>query len=228
MLSGTLDLKALAAHADALGDMLGWIHRESGTRNRTLAKLFDDRSYFESLRLEPYYVYTSTQQPRSKAFYDKLIDATRSRRHTLVHGDFSPKNVLVHEGTLVLLDHEVIHWGDPAFDVGFMLAHLLSKARHLPEHRSDFVIAAHKFWISYFIQIKKAGWRKDLEVWAARHTLACLLARVDGRSPLEYLTPIEREQQREDVLQLMQRFMLAWAVDVSELIDAYAEKLAVK
>ena len=224
-LSGTLDAKTIIAHASTLGGMIGWIHRESGKQNRTLAKIFDDRSYFESLRLEPYYLYSAQQQPRSQPFFERLVEATRKRRFTLVHGDFSPKNVLVHNNQLVLLDHEVIHWGDPAFDIGFMFAHLLSKARHLPAQRDTFLTAAHAFWETYRKQTRSVGWGKDFEVWSARHTLGCLLARVDGRSPLEYLTDAERESQRETTLHFMQRFMLAWPEEMVDLLDSYAAKL---
>ena len=59
--------------------------------------MFADRSFFESLRLEPYYGYTATQVPRSSGFLSELIAATRARQVTLVHGDFSPKNLLLEE-----------------------------------------------------------------------------------------------------------------------------------
>lgn len=225
-LSGTLPRETIVAHAATLGGLLGWIHRESGKQNRTLAKIFDDRTFFESLRVEPYYLFTATEQPRSKPFYDRLVEMTRQRRFTLVHGDFSPKNILVREGKLVLLDHEVIHWGDPAFDLGFMFAHLLSKAHHVSAQRDIFFDAARAFWNVYGKQTRSVGWNKDLAVHAARHTLGCLLARVDGRSPLEYLTPAERDRQREIVLNLMQRFLLAWPAPVTELIDEYAKKIS--
>ena len=105
--------------------------------------MFDDRSFFESLRLEPYYLYTATQVPAGRDVpATSWSRDTRERRLTLVHGDYSPKNVLVHDDRLILLDHEVIHWGDPAFDVGFALTHLLSKAHHLPTHREAFARAA--------------------------------------------------------------------------------------
>jgi len=226
LLSGALAPAAVRAHAVTLGGMLGWIHRESGRQNRTLAKTFDDRTFFETLRLEPYYQYTATQQPASQAFYDKLVAATRTRRMTLVHGDFSPKNILVRGNDLVLLDHEVVHWGDPAFDLGFMLAHLLSKAHHLPEQREAFREAAHAFWHAYLKQTRSVGWNKDLDVWAARHAIGCLLARVDGRSPLEYLTPEQRDRQREKILYFMQRFVLAWPEGIEPFIDHFVAQIA--
>jgi aminoglycoside phosphotransferase (APT) family kinase protein len=120
-----------------------------------------------------------------------------------VHGDYSPKNILVHDGRLVLLDHEVIHFGDPAFDLGFSLAHFLSKAHHVETRRREFASAAEIYWRSYGRSLGTPDWAIDLEEHAVRNTLGCLLARVAGRSPLEYLSGRERERQREVVLALM-------------------------
>src|SRR5690606_10709708 len=91
-------------------ELLAEIHRDSWRRREKLAALFDDRSFFESLRLEPYYLYATAQDPRARDFLSELVRATRETRTALVHGDFSPKNVLVHDKQIVLLDHEVIHW----------------------------------------------------------------------------------------------------------------------
>jgi aminoglycoside phosphotransferase (APT) family kinase protein len=158
---------------------------------------FEDRSFFEALRLEPYYFYTANQVPQSSEFLSALIDDTRATRRALVHGDYSPKNVLVHKGRLLLLDHEVIHFGDPAFDVGFSLAHLLSKAHHLTAMRNEFVAAAQIYWDHY------RGTYDAAERRCVHHTLGCLLARVAGRSQLEYLTPQEKSAQRSIILRLM-------------------------
>jgi hypothetical protein len=184
------------------GELLGTVHRRSRERSDEIAAVFADRSFFESLRLEPYYGFASQREPAAAAFLDLLIDETRARREALVHGDYSPKNVLVHGGRLVLLDHEVIHFGDPAFDLGFAITHLLSKAHHSPARRAAFARAARLFLDAY---AAAAGglWTADLEARAVRHTLACLLARVAGRSPLEYLDAAERERQRRAVLALL-------------------------
>jgi 5-methylthioribose kinase len=132
-----------------------------------------------------------------------LIAATLDRRDTLVHGDYSPKNVLVHAGRLILLDHEVVHFGDPGFDLGFSLTHFLSKAHHLPERRADFARAAARYWAAYRATTGDAPWTDGLEARAVRHTLACLLARVRGRSPLEYLDEAERDRQARAAVALM-------------------------
>lgn len=191
------------AHVRQFGQILGTIHREASAQQAQLAPQFQDRSFFESLRLEPYYAYTATQIPTATTFLAELIAATRQRQLTLVHGDYSPKNTLLYHERLVLLDYEVIHWGDPAFDLGFSLTHLLSKAHHLPMHRDQFIAAAHTYWQSYLAALGEVSWLPTLEAWAVRHTLACLLARVAGRSPLEYLTDAERRRQQETMLGLL-------------------------
>jgi aminoglycoside phosphotransferase (APT) family kinase protein len=199
LLAGRLD----PDHVAQFARLLGTIHRAGHERRAEVAPVFADRGYFESLRLEPYYGYAAEQVPEAAPFLHGLIEETLARRDTLVHGDYSPKNVLVHGGRLVLLDHEVIHFGDPGFDLGFGLTHLLSKAHHLPAHRAAFAAAANAHWRRYRETIGEVPWAADLEPRAARHTLGCLLARVAGRSPLEYLDAEERARQRAAVLRLM-------------------------
>ena len=200
LLTGAVD----QGHVGQFGAILAQIHTQSTHQAATLAPQFADRTFFESLRLEPYYAYTATQVPAAATFLHTLITATRQRRAALVHGDYSPKNTLLYHDRLVLLDFEVIHWGDPAFDLGFALTHLLSKAHHLPEHRAAFAAAAHHFWATYWHLLGEVAWRATIEEDAVRHTLACLLARVRGRSPLEYMTPAERDTQAGHSVALMQ------------------------
>lgn len=190
-------------HVQQFARLLATIHRETGLRRAALMADFGDRSFYESLRLEAYYHYTGTQVPEAAAFYAALIAATRARQDTLVHGDYSPKNVLVHHGQLVLLDYEVAHMGEPAFDLGFSLTHLLSKAHHLPALRGEFANAALLYWQTYRAALGDAPWAAGLEARAVRHTLGCLLARVAGRSPLEYLDTVERARQQAAVVALI-------------------------
>jgi 5-methylthioribose kinase len=182
---------------------LGRVHRQSWLQRDELATLFEDRAFFEALRIEPYYQYTASQVPEAKSFLDELVSQTRARRFALVHGDYSPKNVLVHKGRLVVLDFEVIHWGDPAFDLGFGLTHLLSKAHHLKPHREAFAGAAIEFFRSYRDELGDVPWAGDLEAHAVNNTLGCLLARVAGRSPLEYLDAAARARQRKAIIGLL-------------------------
>ncbi len=192
-------------HVRQFGQWLGMVHRHSWLQRDELAPAFDDRSFFESLRIEPYYQYTATRVPAAAAFIGNLIATTHSRRQALVHGDYSPKNVLVQAGRLVVLDFEVVHWGDPAFDVGFGLTHLLSKAHHVCGRRADFARAASDFFHVYAQSLGDVPWASDIEPHAVRHALGCLLARSQGRSPLEYLDSAARERQRDVIVSLMQR-----------------------
>ena len=186
------------------GRLLGGIHAGSAARSQELARLFGDRGFFETLRVEPYYRYAASKQPEAAGFLDRLIDDMRGRRLTLVHGDFSPKNMLLHGGRLMLLDHEVVHWGDPAFDVGFAMTHLLSKAHHLPPHRAALAVLVEHFLRGYGEAVGEAAMERwEMERYGVGHTLGCLLARVAGRSPLEYLRPAERSRQLEVVTAMM-------------------------
>jgi 5-methylthioribose kinase len=227
LLSGDLNLN----YVEQFGTLLGLVHRQAATQPETL-EAFADTSLFESLRLEPYYLYSAEQVMEAADFLERLVADTRARRITLVHGDYSPKNILVHDGRLVLLDYEVAHFGDPAFDLGFSLAHLLSKAHHLRPRRSDFAAAAGLYWRGYCAAIGDADggagqaptspeWGQDLEPRVVRHTLACLLARVAGRSPLEYLAAEERARQRSAVVSLMP----APPASVVELISQFLARL---
>jgi aminoglycoside phosphotransferase (APT) family kinase protein len=192
-------------HVRQFATLIGQIHRDSNRRLPELRPVFGDRAFFETLRVEPYYRYTASQVPESAAFYAALIDDTYARQDTIVHGDFSPKNVLVHDGRLILLDHEVVHLGDPGFDLGFGMTHLLSQAHSLPHHRAAFRDAANVFWDTYWktVSAEAPAWTHDLEARAVRHTLGCLLARVRGRSPLEYLDGEARARQARVVGAIM-------------------------
>jgi aminoglycoside phosphotransferase (APT) family kinase protein len=199
LLAGRVEME----HVKQFATILATVHRNAAAARDTLAEVFDDRSFFESLRLEPYYRYTASQVPAARDFLNNLIDDTRGRRRTLVHGDYSPKNILVREGRLVLLDHEVIHWGDGTFDVGFALTHFLSKMNHLPAFRLQLLRAALRFFSDYAVRVMPCG-DGDEERMIVRHTLGCMLARVDGRSPLEYLSERERDRQRRAAIEMME------------------------
>jgi 5-methylthioribose kinase len=209
-----------SSHITSFADILRAVHAGALARQQELAPLFGDRSYFESLRLEPYYTYTASQVPQAAQFLESLIEETRNSAQTLVHGDFSPKNVLVTGDRLVLLDHEVAHWGDPAFDVGFACTHLLSKAHFLAKHRQDFAKAACLFWARYHEDCGKLF--VGLESRSVRHTLACLLARVAGRSPLEYLPESHRAAQRRAAVALLQQPPLR----MTDLVEQFIGHLA--
>ncbi|MBI2191722.1 MAG: phosphotransferase [Planctomycetes bacterium] len=199
LLQGRID----SGHVEQFARLIGTIHRMLPHSREEIACAFDDRTFFESLRLEPYYHFTASRLPEASHFLRCLAADTLTCRWTLVHGDYSPKNILLHRGRLILLDHEVIHFGDGGFDLGFSLTHFLSKAHHLAEQRQHFAEAARRYWTTYRLTLGNVAAPDDLERRAVRHTLGCLLARVAGRSTLEYLGEHERTRQREVVLGLL-------------------------
>jgi 5-methylthioribose kinase len=189
-------------HFQQFGALLGTIHRESSRLASEVGPEFADTTHFRTLRLDPYYLYAGQTTPQADGFLTALTEETLHHRHSLVHGDFSPKNTLVYQGKLILLDYEVVHFGDPAFDLGFAMTHFLSKVHHIPAKRG-LATAALQFWRVYRDQIKSLDWSNELEPRVVRHTLGCLLARVAGKSPLEYLTAQEVARQRDVVLMLI-------------------------
>jgi hypothetical protein len=203
------------------GTMLGEIHVRSSQLLEELRPEFGGREFFESLRLEPYYLYAAGNEPAAEPFLRALVEETRTVTATLTHGDYSPKNVLIHEGRLKLLDFEVAHIGDPAFDIGFSLAHLLSKAHHLAAVRDELRASITLYWDTYRDTLGDASFADGLEERAVRQACGCLLARVRGRSQLEYLSDAEKDRQADVVLR-----MLPGPPTIAQLRDSFAEALA--
>ncbi|MBV8224134.1 MAG: phosphotransferase [Verrucomicrobia bacterium] len=199
LLSGTVELDLVRQ----FGKLLAGIHCRSHDLGHELLPIFERRVFFETLRLEPYYQFTAEKVPQANQFLLTMVEENRQHCITLVHGDYSPKNILVYQGRLILLDHEVVHFGDPAFDLGFSLTHLLSKALHLAANRPAFLEAAREYWKTYEAATTSATWLADVEDRAVNNTIACLLARTAGRSPLEYLADDERLKQKDTALQLI-------------------------
>jgi 5-methylthioribose kinase len=180
--------------ASACGKLLGTLHAGSW-RSPEIAARLDDRSFFDSLRLDPYYRRLAVVHPDLAPVLNKLVSDTYATRLSLVHGDFSPKNLLIFPDQIWLIDFEVGHFGDPAFDLGFFLTHLALKAIHAGERRDDYLNLIDAFWNSYQVALLTAATPDelaDLSRRSALHWAACMLARVDGKSPVDYLTLSEQ------------------------------------
>jgi 5-methylthioribose kinase len=190
------------AIATRLGTILGTIHAEA-PGHPALRGILADTSLFDELRVDPYYRTTARRHPNLAPHIQDLIAAMDrpDDERTLVLGDFSPKNILVHAGGLILLDFECAHAGDPAFDLGFFLSHLLLKAIHARStgfhDYHDFLGLIIAFWPTY-LERRVVGDVAEAELVrrANRHTAACCLARVDGKSPAEYLDSTGQELAR--------------------------------
>ena len=172
--------------AQAVGQLLGRLHAACASSSE-LATAFDTGDNFHALRLEPYLIATSTRHPELASRLQYLAQRTAGIRAALVHGDVSPKNILVGPNGPVLLDAECAWYGDPAFDLAFCLNHLLLKCLVRPEERNVLIASFKALTEAYF---DEADWelRATLEARAAELLPALLLARVDGKSPVEYLT----------------------------------------
>ena len=134
-------------HFRQFATLLATIHREAYRKRGDLAEVFGGLA--RSSNRCGWSPITPTPRGRRRpppAFWIRSFATHWPAASPWSHGDYSPKNVLIHEGRLVLLDHEVIHFGDPAFDLGFSLTHFLSKAHHLPALRREFAAAAGKYW----------------------------------------------------------------------------------
>jgi 5-methylthioribose kinase len=171
--------------AQSAGTLLSQLIRVSSNEPR-LQTVFGDRRVFEQLRIDPYYRQAASRNPDVAESIQNLIHDSWEIRTALVHGDYSPKNMLVSGTTIFLIDFEVVHWGDPAFDAGFLMSHLFLKAFHRPSLWRTYRDAALEFWKALRLGLE-AGAFPAPEAMAVRHLGGLMLARVDGKSPVEYL-----------------------------------------
>lgn len=174
------------ATAAAVGEVLGSLHAASAG-DAVLAKEFATDENFAALRIEPYLLATAAAHPELRAELQSRADRTATTHLALVHGDVSPKNILVGPDGPVFLDAECAWYGDPAFDLAFCVNHLLLKCLVVPAHRTELLRSAQVLADAY---LERCDWepRAALDARAASLLPALLLARVDGKSPVEYLT----------------------------------------
>jgi aminoglycoside phosphotransferase (APT) family kinase protein len=183
------------ATAITVGDSLGRIHAATADRPDVAAR-FPTDDIFYAIRLEPYLVATARVHPDLAARLDALVETTRRVKRVLVHGDFSPKNLLIGPESPVILDAECAWYGDPAFDLAFVLNHLLLKGAWRPQWRQRYADAYAAVSAAYFAHV---GWesRASCEARTAALLPGLMLARIDGKSPVEYLTDaVESEEVR--------------------------------
>jgi len=196
--------RAEVATAQAVGRTLARIHAYS-TAQDGLAVQFDTDRIFFDIRLEPYLLATAARHPDLAPQLQALVAQTQAHKHALVHGDVSPKNILVGPRGPVLLDAECAWWGDPAFDLAFCLNHLLLKCLWCPPAGMAFLSCFAALAETY---LQGVTWepRTALEQRAATLLPGLLLARVDGKSPVEYVTSdVQRDAVRRVARALLQR-----------------------
>jgi len=176
LLAGSVDRSV----ARTLGRVLGTVHA-SAADDADLRAAFGSIRPFEQLRLDPYHRATTERHPEVADEIEAELERVSGVRRTLVHGDYSPKNVLVADAVWVI-DFEVAHWGDPAFDVAFMASHLCIKAVYNDCDCDQYLDALEAVRAAYR---EAAGWTVERD--AVRELAVLVLARVDGKSPVEYV-----------------------------------------
>jgi aminoglycoside phosphotransferase (APT) family kinase protein len=187
--SELLDGRADPATAARAAAILGEIHARSHG-DTAAAQRFATDTNFHELRVAPYLL-ASAEHARNADLRRLILEdvaALTSRREALVHGDFSPKNILVSPDRLIVLDCEVAWYGEPAFDLAFLLNHLLLKALYLAPARAA---ALRPLFDAALAAYRTAHPAHGEAVLARTPRLLrwLLLARVDGKSPVEYLSP---------------------------------------
>jgi len=171
--------------ARKVGRVLGNIHRSSTTQI-DLKNQFQNQEDFFALRIEPYLVHTAAQHREIARDFESLVRSLSVHEHTLVHGDVSPKNIIFRKSEPLFLDAECATIGDPCFDISFCLNHLVLKAVHLPPSRELLLRSVNVFWSAYRDHV---SWESStaLEERVCKLLPALMLARIDGKSPVEYL-----------------------------------------
>jgi tRNA A-37 threonylcarbamoyl transferase component Bud32 len=181
LLAGTVNL----ATARRVGELLGMLHKRS-SQSPAIAERFADQTFFRELRLTPYFERVAQHNPEYRDAVSTVIEGVTTRRQALVHGDYSPKNLLVDNATVTVVDWEVAHWGDPRFDVAFVLAHLILKA-HRRDVKVDELLSAERSFVEGYLVEGPAIFDAHL-----LPLLGCLLlARLDSDSPVDYVPELD-------------------------------------
>jgi 5-methylthioribose kinase len=175
-----------APFAATVGAALATIHAATAGRNEVADSFANDAQFF-ALRLEPYLLFTASRHPDLAGAIEQATTEIAKSRIALMQGDISPKNILCGPNGPVFLDAETACYGDPAFDLAFCLNHFLLKAVWHPQWRHHYGGAFAAMRKHY---AEGVTWEEPeaLDRRAARLLPMLLLARIDGKSPVEYIT----------------------------------------
>ena len=185
------------AFAAATGRCLAEIHARTAA-DADIAQRFATDHIFYPIRPEPYLIATGRRHPDVAPQLQRLSDVTMRTRRALVHGDVSPKNILCGPHGPVFLDAECAWYGDPAFDVAFVLNHMLLKGVWRPQWSDRYVECFDALADAY---LRGVDWESvsGLEQRAAHLLPGLLLGRIDGKSPVEYIVDDDDKSMVRDV-----------------------------
>ena len=214
------DGRAAAADATEIGRRLGRIHAATAN-NPQVAAQFPRSDIFHAIRLEPYLEATAAAHPDLREALFGLSRRTGATRLVMIHGDVSPKNILLGPDGPVFLDAECACIGDPAFDLAFCLNHLLLKCLWNPAARSGFFACFEAMTQAYLAEV---NWEPAaaVEQRAASLLPGLFLARIDGKSPVEY---IQSETDRDRVRRCARGLLAAPPSRLTEVLAAWGKEL---
>ena len=188
--------------AEKAGCLLRDIHYHSNSIDALNKAKFQDQKYFIQLRIDPFHRCLMQKYPELTSSIQKLIDEVTLQKNCLVHGDFSPKNMLIEkEDNVVLIDFEVAHWGNPVFDVAYCISHLMLKGWHLKKHTE----------ILELIEVFLAAYSREVNNLIP-HLGLMLLARMDGKSPVNYI-------KEENMKNVIRKVAINWIQDKARDTD---------
>ena len=211
LLSGQVD----ADVAEKVGAVLGMVH--SATAGvAAIHEQFIDDTPFVQLRIDPYHWTTAKAHPDLAEIINAEAQRMLEVKTALVHGDYSPKNIIVTGKDIFLLDFEVVHYGNPVFDLAFLLNHLLLKAIYNAHIREDYFKAVSSFWEGYNSENPHVSVERDTV-----KQLGCLmLARIDGKSPAEYIVKPDTKDTVRSIARSILLDDLSTLKGVTELVNA--------
>jgi 5-methylthioribose kinase len=184
------------------GYYLGRIHAQTYEKYDLKEYLKDGQQYFHELRIDPYFLSVCSKFAEYKRDLTEVVDILTEHKSTLVHGDYSPKNMMVTNDQLMLIDFEVAHYGHPSFDIAFCLTHLVMKRIKFETDSQEekYLSLIKTFWQTYSAEADIAAPPFDQ---TAKVLGAILLARVEGKSPAEYLNEVDRRRVHSLGVQLL-------------------------
>ncbi|HCC37928.1 MAG TPA: aminoglycoside phosphotransferase [Treponema sp.] len=183
LLNGILDFEVAKKTIDALVT----VHNKC-FNDPEIARIFADDSIFYQLRISPYIEFLLGKYPELTEYGKQLIERLKTRKLSLVHADYTPKNILVLKNRdICILDYEISHYGDPVFDLAFFTNHIVLKSAHLKKWSAAFLNMLLYMTDTYF-EMMNYGEKKEAEADSVKILAIMMLARIDGKSPVEYIT----------------------------------------
>jgi len=198
------------------------IHNECA-KDREVAEFFADKTIFYELRISPYIKFILKKHPELTEYAQPVIAELMDSAITLVHGDYSPKNVMQDGRKVYLMDFEVAHYGHPSFDLAFLSNHLILKSVYNHRFGAAYLSMLQHILNLYFTEMNYMD-KTALEESYLKLLPLLMIARVDGKSPVEYLTePADKELVRTMAYALINNQVLR-REDMLKLIREHIEK----